>query len=82
MLTFTRFLLLNLHLLSHVYANEESTSEAVKWLEAERSVLVYLATPDLYFCTSVLKLSIRLLLCLGTGRLMNLLFYFSSVLPS
>jgi hypothetical protein len=62
MVTFTRFLLLNLHLLSHVYAKEESTSEAVKWLEAERSVLVHLATPDLYFCTSVLKLLTRLAL--------------------
>jgi hypothetical protein len=62
MVTFTRFLLLNLHLLSHVYANEESMSEAVKWLEAERSVLVHLATPDLYFCTSVLKLLTRLAL--------------------
>jgi len=53
MVTFTRFLLLNLHLLSYVYASEESTSEAVKWLEAGRSVLVYLATPDLYFCMSI-----------------------------
>lgn len=62
MVTFTRFSLLNLLLLSRVYANEESTSEAVKWLEAERSVLVHLATPDLYFCTSVLKLLIGLAL--------------------
>ena len=56
MVTLTRFLLLSLHLLSHVYANEESTSEAVKWLEPERSVLVHLATPDLFFRMSVLKL--------------------------
>ena len=62
MVTLTRFLLLHLHLLSHVYANAESTSKAVKWLEAERSVLVHLATPDLYFCTSVLKLLTRLAL--------------------
>jgi hypothetical protein len=53
MVTFTRFLLVNLYLLSHVYANDDSTSEAVKWLEAERSVLVHLATPDLFFCMSV-----------------------------
>lgn len=62
MVTLTRFLLLNLHLLSHVCANPDSTAEAVKWLEAERSVLVHLATPDLYFCTSVPKLLIVLAL--------------------
>ncbi|RDW59556.1 hypothetical protein BP6252_12643 [Coleophoma cylindrospora] len=49
MAIFIRFLLLTLPLVADVYANEESTSEAVKWLEAERSVLVHLATPDLYF---------------------------------
>ena len=49
-------LLLNLDLLSTVYAIKDSNSEAVKWLEAERSVLVYLATPDLYYCTSFSKL--------------------------
>ena len=81
MVTFTRFLLLNLHLLSHVYAKEESTSEAVKWLEAERSVLVHLATPDLFFCMSVLKLLARLASCLGIRRLTNLVSHFSS-LPS
>lgn len=48
--TFTRFLLLNLYLSSHVYANKESTDEAVKWLEAGRSVLVHLGTPDLFYC--------------------------------
>lgn len=61
MVALTHLLLLssNLLLLSHVYANEESTSEAVKWLQAERSVLVHLATPDLHFCMSVVELSTR-----------------------
>ncbi len=62
MVTLTRFLLLNLYLLSYVFANEESTSKAAEWLEAGRSVLVRLATPDLYFCTCVAKLPIRLTL--------------------
>ncbi|KFY51707.1 hypothetical protein V497_08918 [Pseudogymnoascus sp. VKM F-4516 (FW-969)] len=49
MVTFTRFLLVSLHLLSRVYADDDSTSEALEWLEAERSVLVHLPTPDLSF---------------------------------
>ena len=70
MVTFTRFLLLNLHLLSRVvYANEDSSSDALKlieaersiqWLEEGRSVLVHVATPDLTFRTSILKLLTRL----------------------
>jgi hypothetical protein len=36
-----------------------SASDAAR---LERSVLVHLATPDLYFCTSVLKLLTRLAL--------------------
>ncbi|OBT71896.1 hypothetical protein VF21_10570 [Pseudogymnoascus sp. 05NY08] len=61
MVTFTRFLLLSLHLLSLVYADEDSTSEALEWLEAERSVLVHLPTPDLFFCTYILNLLTHLL---------------------
>ncbi|KAH7342316.1 hypothetical protein BKA65DRAFT_503892 [Rhexocercosporidium sp. MPI-PUGE-AT-0058] len=43
------FLLLNLGLFSHVYANGYPPQEAVRWLEPERSVLIHLATPDLFF---------------------------------
>ncbi|KAH8746716.1 hypothetical protein BGZ57DRAFT_935864 [Hyaloscypha finlandica] len=49
MVTITRLLWLSIHLLSHVYAQEESTSGTMKWLEAERSVLIHLPTPDLHF---------------------------------
>lgn len=49
MVTITRLLWLSIHLLSHVDAQEDSTSGTVKWLEAERSVLIHLPTPDLHF---------------------------------
>ena len=76
MATFTRLLWLSIHLLSYVYAQEDSTSGTVKWLEAERSVLIHLPTPDLYFCMSVPRLLPRLASMLGTGRLTNLVSYF------
>lgn len=45
-----RSLLLSVCLFSHVYANKKTPQDAVKWLEPERSVLIHLATPDLFFC--------------------------------
>ncbi|KAL2076075.1 hypothetical protein VTL71DRAFT_1018 [Oculimacula yallundae] len=45
---FTRAVLINLCLLSSAYAKEDS-SDAITWLEAERSVLVHLPTPDLFY---------------------------------
>ncbi|KAH9223175.1 hypothetical protein DL95DRAFT_380135 [Leptodontidium sp. 2 PMI_412] len=44
-----RSLLLSVCLFSHVYANKKTPQDAVKWLEPERSVLIHLATPDLFF---------------------------------
>ncbi|KAG4434366.1 hypothetical protein IFR05_010140 [Cadophora sp. M221] len=57
MAVFIRSLLLSLYLISHVYANNEPPQDAVKWLEPERSVLIHLATPDLYFWNQLNQIS-------------------------
>ncbi|KAK5046008.1 hypothetical protein LTR84_008795 [Exophiala bonariae] len=59
MVTITHLLWLGINLLSHVNAQEEAdyASGTVKWVQAGRSVLIHLPTPDLHFflCIGIVR---------------------------